>query len=98
MGLDLWFREDVARMLSAAQETVDSSLSAVTAACPQEAAAYQRGFVDALRAVGLGFGIAMPTSLGQTRVSGSQHFSITGDVHERVIEGRVRSPHGDWQP
>ena len=82
MALDLWFREDVTRVLAATQETLTGSLNAVSAACPQEAAAYERGFSDALRAVGVAFGIVLPTSLAGSdyssahRIPGARAFPV----------------------
>ncbi len=55
MALDLWFREDVARILLATYET----MRAATAAAQTEPA-YQRGFTDAVRAMALAFGVAGP--------------------------------------
>lgn len=68
MGLDLWFREDVARILAATQETMAGLVSAVPSANPRETNAYQRGFVDALRAVGVAFGVVVPSAREQTGV------------------------------
>jgi hypothetical protein len=58
MGLDMWFREDVARILASAQETALSLGSAIPALDPEAAGAYQRGFGDALRAVAVAFGLS----------------------------------------
>ena len=58
MGLDLWFRQDVARILASAQEASGNSLGAVPALDPDLAEAYQAGFADALRSVGIAFGIS----------------------------------------
>lgn len=65
MGMDLWFREDVARILASTYETMRSS----TAALQREgrsagASAYEQGFVDALRAMAVAFGLATPGSRG----------------------------------
>jgi hypothetical protein len=57
MALDLWFREDVARILVATQETMRSSVGAVSPVDTEVGAAYQQGFVDALRAVAIAFGV-----------------------------------------
>lgn len=63
MGLDLWFRQDVARILAAAWETMQAAVQGTgrgTVATPEDevALAYQRGFQDALRAVAVAFGLA----------------------------------------
>lgn len=55
MGLDLWFREDVARILAATQETM---LASQAASLINED--YQLGFRDALRAVAVAFGVVAP--------------------------------------
>lgn len=60
MGLDLWFREDVARILASAQETIWASTQATSPASPETASAYQQGFLDALRVIGIAFGVASP--------------------------------------
>jgi len=64
MGLDLWFREDVARILAATHEAMANTGSVVaenseTASCEQ-LVTYQRGYEDALRAVGVAFGVMLP--------------------------------------
>ena len=60
MGLDLWFREDVARILASAQETIWASAQATSPVSPETASAYRQGFLDALRVVGIAFGVASP--------------------------------------
>jgi hypothetical protein len=67
MGLDLWFREDVERILASTQETMSNSLGAVPPLDPQAAVAYQEGFADALRAVAIAFGLCPPGSPAQFR-------------------------------
>ena len=62
-GLDLWFREDVARILASTHETMAASMRASAPLDPKTAGAYQQGFVDALRAVAVAFGVASPGSL-----------------------------------
>jgi hypothetical protein len=71
MGLDLWFREDVARILASTQETMQASQAATIVNED-----YQQGFVDALRAVAVAFGVASPRvrdghRVGQTWQLGS---------------------------
>ena len=77
MGLDLWFRQDVARILASTWYTMHACTSAGAAAGgtrppgaegtrvdgvasseERMARAYRRGFEDALRAVGVAFGLA----------------------------------------
>jgi len=62
MGLDMWFREDVTRILASALEVQRNAASAMPALDAEAAVAYQRGFADALRAVAVGFGIRPPTA------------------------------------
>lgn len=69
-GLDIWFADDVKRTLrvAAAYETMSSSMRATPPLNPEAAGAYQQGFVDALRAVGVAFGVATSAQLpGATR-------------------------------
>jgi hypothetical protein len=56
MGLDLWFREDVLRILVSAHETMQAALRASPGG-GEEADAYEQGFVDALRVLALAFGL-----------------------------------------
>jgi hypothetical protein len=56
MGLDLWFREDVARILASTQETMEASQAATV--INED---YQLGFRNALRAVAVAFGVAPPS-------------------------------------
>ena len=58
MAVNLWFREDVVRILVSVQETMVSSLSAVPALEPELAAAYQQGFEAAVRSMTIAFGVA----------------------------------------
>ena len=57
MGLDLWFREDVARIIGATFAAMEASAGSVAPADVAHAAAYRQGFEDALRAVAVGFGV-----------------------------------------
>jgi hypothetical protein len=60
MGLDLWFREDIARILGVAYEAMQSSTDAVSPAVSEAGLAYRQGFEDALRSVAAGFGLVAP--------------------------------------
>jgi len=62
MGLDLWFREDVARILASTQQAMQAQAGAVAPLDEERAVAYQQGFEDALRAVGVAFGVLGPGS------------------------------------
>lgn len=62
MGLDMWFREDVQRILASALEVQRNAASAMPALDEKASAAYQRGFVDALKSVAVAFGLAPPTT------------------------------------
>lgn len=63
MGLDLWFRDDVARILDAVAESTGATAAAL-GGDPELAAVYQQGVADALRAVALGFGLPTVGRLG----------------------------------
>jgi hypothetical protein len=63
MGLDLWFRADVARILQATNEAMCSTAAVMGAGLSDDvegrerAAGYRQGFGAALRAVAAGFGL-----------------------------------------
>ena len=61
MGLDIWYRENVTRILASVLESHRAALNAAPALDTEHAAAYQRGFTDAMRAVAVAFGLAPPT-------------------------------------
>ena len=63
MGLDLWFREDVVRILASTQETMRNSIAASPPLDTMVADSYRDGFDDALRSVAVAFGICAPSSL-----------------------------------
>jgi hypothetical protein len=73
MGLDVWFRQDVARILASTQKTLAQAQGAIPPLDPERAGAYQEGFADALAAVAVAFGLSGPSG---TAVCG----------HERVVE------------
>ena len=63
--MDIWFREDVTRILASSYETMRSVIR--EARCHSEdTEAYQRGYKDALRSVGISFGL-IPESNGRIR-------------------------------
>jgi hypothetical protein len=62
-GLDLWFREDVARILAATLEAMRSSQAATI--INED---YQQGFGDALHAVAVAFGVAAPSQWSAGRL------------------------------
>jgi len=62
VGLDLWFREDVARILAATQETMQASQA--RGGINED---YQQGFVDALRSVAVAFGVLPLTQQASKR-------------------------------
>jgi hypothetical protein len=62
MGLDLWFRQDVARILAATWDTMRAAAEGTrpisgTTSEDRLARAYAQGFEDALRAVSVAFGL-----------------------------------------
>lgn len=60
MGLDVWFRDDVARILAATHETLQASSRGAPPLDPERAEAYHQGFDDALRAMAVAFGLVGP--------------------------------------
>ncbi len=93
MGLDLWFRQDVARILAATWETMQATAEGtwrgtVTAAEDQIARAYERGFEDALRAVGVAFGLSAGES-GARRSSEIRSRRPTAEGEWRHAGGRT---------
>ena len=60
MALDLWFPQDVARALASIYGTMAASLRASAPLDVETAEAYRQGFVDALDALGVAFGVAAP--------------------------------------
>ncbi len=67
MGLDLWFREDVTRILASTHETMRASTGRIGSSDSELLDAYQQGFVDALRALSIAFGVGTPGSPVQGR-------------------------------
>ena len=67
MGLDIWYREDCQRILASVLESHRSALNAAPALDTEHAAAYQRGFTDAMRAVAVGFGLAPSTQIAKPK-------------------------------
>lgn len=61
MALDVYFPEDVARILASTYETMACGTRATAPSRPDLTVAYQQGFFDALRAVGVAFGVAPPS-------------------------------------
>jgi hypothetical protein len=94
MGLDLWFREDVVRILASVQETVVASAEAtrlgeaetVHGRQIEVAEAYQQGFADALRVVGIAFGVAVAEGQEPGWARGSM----------RLLEGEVTPGYRRW--
>ena len=80
MALDLWFREDVARILAATQETMRCSMGAVLPVDPEMGTAYQQGFVDALRAVAIAFGVVPLPAPGATPHAGRERTGYGGEA------------------
>ena len=87
MSLDLWFREDVARILLSTHEAMSASLQAAASDRPAAADAYKQGFDDALQVVGVAFGVAVPR-MGHSRPSASDA------PLDQVVQGW--EPEGRW--
>ena len=62
MGMDLWFRADVARSLQASYEAMCSTAAVAgdDLAGSERAAGYRQGFGAALRTVAMAFGLTDP--------------------------------------
>jgi hypothetical protein len=91
MALDLWFREDVARILASTDETMRASTAGWSHVSPRLATAYQQGFADALRAVGIAFGVAAPALPRQVRPSQGARIVEADDHYIRWNQGGGRS-------
>jgi hypothetical protein len=57
MALDIFFKEDAIRFLASAAANMAATQAANPALDQERAEAYRLGFTDALRAVGLAFGV-----------------------------------------
>ncbi len=85
MGLDLWFRDDVMRILASTHEAMRASTAALPPASSELADAYQQGFLDALRAVGIAFGVVAPGVASQA-----------WPAHDaQIVNGTRRLAHGN---
>jgi hypothetical protein len=70
MAMDLWFREDVTRILASTYDAMQASTRAASTEDSGEMGLYRQGFTDALRAVAVAFGVGTPNpsgGLGQPR-------------------------------
>jgi hypothetical protein len=67
MGLDVWFRQDVARILASTQETLAQAQGAVPPLDPERAGAYRQGFADALQSVAVAFGLSATSGVPGVR-------------------------------
>jgi hypothetical protein len=97
MGLDLWFREDVSRILAATHETMQVSFRATPPASPELADTYRQGFADALQSVAIAFGLAGPTELGARPQEGPDHWREGRRTAAESGGGRWPSSHGRGQ-
>lgn len=57
MSLDLWFRDDVVRIIGAVCAGMSGAVVANRPVDEEYAAGYRQGFEDAMRAVAVGFGV-----------------------------------------
>ena len=76
MGLDVWFRQDVARILAATQATLARAQGALPSLDPDQAGTYQRGFADALQAIALAFGLDAPGPVPAARTFSDPPFVV----------------------
>jgi hypothetical protein len=95
MALEVWFQRDVTRILAAAYETMRASSEHVAPDRSQVVDAYHRGFEDALRSVGIAFGVSVPGMWADGRIvpdryAGRPRYLPTGtDLHESEDDGDV---------
>jgi hypothetical protein len=61
MALDLFFKEDIQRVLVAAAANLAATQAANPALDEERADAYRQGFTDALQVAAFYFGVAAPT-------------------------------------
>lgn len=61
MGLSVWYREDVARILASIVHTQVSTLAAIPSRDQELTDTYQRGYADAVVAMAIAFGVAVPS-------------------------------------
>jgi hypothetical protein len=97
MGLDLWFKDDVVRILASVHQAMASTSRAVVARQPERDQAYQQGFIDALRTVGVAFGVSPLTianSIDDRRTVHSAPDWLDGPVlvHDTKLVGEVDAP------
>jgi hypothetical protein len=86
MGLDLWFREDVARILASTHEAMRGAMGATAPLDAESAETYQQGFADALKAVALAFGLAGPGESWSPRLPRTGHVIDVGPQRRHPAE------------
>jgi hypothetical protein len=89
MGLDLWFKEDVARILAGITETMTAAMNATAPLDIEQAEAYQLGFLDAVRAAAVAFGVAAPSM-----TDGNRSRNAHTRTHERGMISAPRTQAG----
>jgi hypothetical protein len=96
MGLDLWFREDVVRILASTQETMRKSMAASPPLRVAAADSYREGFDDALYSVAVAFGICAPTVLASGGQRPAQAVEVDAErlPHAEGFSTRVWSSNG----
>jgi len=90
MGMDLWFRTDVARILQATYEAMCSTAAVVgdDERGSERAAGYRQGFGAALRAVAMAFGLTDPGGVpGRRRPVGGPEVALGGVVIDGMVTG-----------
>ena len=84
MGLDVWFRQDVARILASTQETLAQTQGAVLPLDPERAGAYQQGFAAALQSVAVAFGLDAPGPVPEPRTFSGPASVVIVDAPQRT--------------
>jgi hypothetical protein len=91
MALDLWFREDVTRILASTYDAMQSSTRAASYESSKESDLYRQGFSDALRAVAVAFGVFTPNPRSR---AGSIEFAPREPSGRQPPSNTPDLPHG----
>lgn len=75
MALDLWFREDVKRIIASTYDTMQSSTAISSSQNSGETDVYRQGFTDALRVIAIAFGLGSPSSADRSEAMTVGHLS-----------------------
>jgi hypothetical protein len=88
--MDLWFRDDVARILASVHETMRCTAGSACGDTQEVVAAYQQGFVDALRVMAISFGLVAP-------LPGTHDKDREADLRQRCVGKGAICRERDWE-